>query len=591
MSSPVICPAILSLLQKVAAGSGSLQLAQKAHACTIILGLNRYPLICSSLISAYSHFGCPALSHIVFFQSPSRNIFLWNSLLAAFAKNGCYRHALAAFHYMRGVSDEPPDGYTLAIVAKALAELSDSKNGSAVHSLVKRIGLCSDTVLANTLMLFYFKCDHPEAARQVFEEIPLKTVASWNALIYEHGGKEWELVREMQSRGVKPNGITVSVLLPLCAGRDSAGIILGRQIHCYIVRHELRFDSELHVGCCLINLYCKSGNLIMGRRVFERELRRNVFTWTAMIAGYAECGEFNDALRLFGLMNRVDGIIPNEVTLVTALPAVGSLAAIRSGKQIHGFAFRRYLNAETSVSNALIVMYSKCGSLGTARCIFDDGSWQKDAVSWSSVVSCYGIHGLGGEALSLFKKMCGLGIKVDCVTGVGVLSACSRAGLVKEGVDIFTWLVKDHGIFPSAEMCSCVVDILGRDGRMEEALQFIDSLPSEPKSCIWGALFSAAVSHCNEEIQHLAGEFLLRKEPENPSHYVGLSNFHASFGRWDVVEEVRRRMMGKGLRKSPGLSWIDLNGEVYSFCASDKSHLCSRWYSVNRIGIAGLIEH
>ncbi|KAK8956456.1 putative pentatricopeptide repeat-containing protein [Platanthera guangdongensis] len=366
MPSPVICPSILSLLQKVAAGSGSLQLAQKVHARAIILGLNRYPLIRSTLISAYSHFGYPALSHFVF-----------------------------------------PDGYTLAIVAKGLAELSDSKNGSAVHCLVKRIGLCSDTVLANTLMLFYFKCDHPEAARQVFEEIPLKTVASWNALI-----------------------------------------ILGRQIHCYIVRHELRFDSELHVGCCLINLYCKSGNLIMGRRVFERELRRNVFTWTAMIAGYAECGEFNDALRLFGLMNRVDGIIPNEVTLVTALPAVGSLAAIRSGKQIHCFAFRRYLNAETSVSNALIVMYSKCGSLGTARCIFDDDSWQKDAVSWSSVVSCYGIHGLGGEALSLFKKMCGLGIKVDRVTGVGVLSACSRAGLVKEGVDIFTWLVKDHGIFP-----------------------------------------------------------------------------------------------------------------------------------------------
>nr|AQX44089.1 hypothetical protein [Dendrobium officinale] len=572
-------PSILRVLRKVAAGTGSLRLAKKSHARMVILGFHHHPFICSTLISAYSLFGLPTLSYLVFFDCSAPNIFLWNSLLASFSNNSCHCQVLTTFYHFRAVSSDSPDGYTLAIVAKALTELLDFRNGSAIHSLVKRLGLVSDTVLSNTIMFLYFKCGHPDDARHVFDEIPVRSVASWNSLISENvnldGCKEWELVREMQLEGLKPDGFTVSALLPLCARGDSTGLMFGRQIHGYIVRQELRLGSEFHVGSCLISFYCKCGDVTIGKRVFECELRRNVFTWTAMISGYVESGGFDDALRLFYSMNYVDGIIPSEVTIVTILPAIGSLAALDIGKQIHGFSFRHCLNAETSVNNALIDMYSKCGNLVSARNVFDDELWLKDAISWSSIISCYGIHGNGEEALFLFKRMCSLGIKLDHITGVAVLSACGRAGLVKEGMVIYSSMVKNYGVIPSDEMCSCMVDMLGRVGQLEQALDFINSMQFEPGSSIWGALSGAAASHHNNEIQHLASNFLIETEPENPSHYVSLSNFHASFGRWDVVAEVRERMMLKGLRKTPGISWIDVNGKVHSFYVADKSHLCS----------------
>ncbi|XP_020591963.1 putative pentatricopeptide repeat-containing protein At3g23330 isoform X2 [Phalaenopsis equestris] len=539
-------PAILRVLRKVAAGSGSLQLARKAHARATILGLHHHPLICSVLISAYSLFGLPSLSHFVFLHCSAPNIFLWNSLLASFSNNSCCLQVLTTFHNLRVDSGDSPDGYTLAIVAKALTELL---------------------------------CGRPGDARQLFDEIPVRDVASWNVLISElvnlDGGREWELVREMQFEGIKPDGFTISALLPLCTRGDSGAMILGRQIHGYIVRQGLRFGSELHVGSCLISFYCKGGNLTTGRRVFDHELKRNAFTWTAIIAGYVESRGFNDALRLFRSMNYVDKVVPNEVTVVTVLPAVGSLAALDKGKQIHGFSFRHCLNAETRVNNAFIDMYSKCGSLVAARKVFNDESWLKDAVSWSSIISCYGIHGRGRDALIWFQKMSRLGIKLDHITAVAVLSACSRTGLVEEGLEIYSSMVRNHGVVPSSEMCSCMVDMLGRAGRLEQALDLVSSLRFEPSSSIWGALFGAAASHNNHEIQHLVGKFLIQMEPENPSNYVSLSNFHACFGRWDLVAEVRGRMMMKGLRKTPGFSWIDINGKAHSFYVADKSHLCS----------------
>ncbi|PKA62948.1 Putative pentatricopeptide repeat-containing protein [Apostasia shenzhenica] len=571
--------AVLRLLRRETAGGGSLLLTKQAHARAIVFGLHHHPLISSRLVTAYSLFGLPALSRLAFCDSASRNVLLWNSLLAALSHNASPREVLATFHRMRVCSHEPPDGYTLALVAKASSEIGDARIGRGVHALVEILGFGSDTVLGNTLMAMYFKCLRPNDARQVFDEIPVRSVASWNALILEHvnaGGTEhWELVREMQSEGFELDGFTFSTLLPLCAEGYAATDDLGRQLHCYILRHNVGMGSKLHIGSSLIKMYCNGGRTAAGRSVFDHELQRNVFTWTAMIAGYVENGDFREAIRLCHSMHSVDGIMPNEVTLVTILPAVGSLARLDFGKQIHGFASRRCSNSQSSLNNALIDMYSKCGSLATARHVFDDESWHKDGISWSSMISCHGIHGEGNEALKLFEKMCSLGIKLNHVNILGVLSACSRAGLVKEGMQIYSSLVGSHGFIPSSEIFSCMVDMLGRAGKLEEALDFIDSMSFEPKPSVWSSLFRAAVTHCNRDVQHLASEFLIHSEPENPSHYVSLSNLHASCGRWDGVELVRKSMEVKGLRKAPGLSWIDVNGMAHSFYVADKSHLCT----------------
>lgn len=469
----------------------------------------------------------------------------------------------------------PPDGFTLSILAKAFAAVSELRTGSLIHSLIIRLGLDSDTVVLNSLMVLYFKNRCFFYARKVFDEMPVRSVASWNALISECvswgnalGNEEvWKLVKLMQIDGLKPDGFTVSVVLPHCGK-----YLRGREIHGFIVRSDLDSGPDFHVRSCLIGMYSRVGRVDIGRRVFDRMTAKNVVAWTSMIGGYVENGVFEEAILLFRKMLLNRGMVPNKVTLVSVLPAVGSIASLMEGKQIHGFSIRTFSTSETSFNNALIDMYSKCGSLESARRVFDDISWDKDPISWSSMISCYGIHGKGGEALDLLDEMCRYGIKLDHITSVGILSACVRSGLVNEGIKIYDSIVTNHGVCPTIEICSCVVNMLGRAGLLNQALDFIRSMPLAPGPGVWGALFDASVVHNNFEMQDLAFRFLVQLEPENASNFVSLSNLHASSGRWDSVAELRTRMKKKGIRKMPGCSWINVNDEVHSFYVADKSH-------------------
>ncbi|KAM0949437.1 putative tetratricopeptide-like helical domain superfamily [Dioscorea sansibarensis] len=564
-------------LSTILSVAGDLPLAQIAHAQALTNGLlYSHPLFVSKLITTYSRLGVPSLSRLVFDSSPLHLLSspsLWNSLLAACIHNFLFLHPFPLFRRM--CLHAPPDGFTLSILAKASASVSDLRTGSSIHSLIIRLGLDSDTVVLNSLMDFYFKNRCLFYARRVFDEMTVRSVASWNALISECVswgdalGKEevWKLVKLMQIDGLKPDGFTVSVVLPHCGGYP-----LGKEIHGFIVRNNLDLGSDFHVRSCLIGMYSRVGRVDIGRRIFDRMTAKNVVAWTSMIGGYVDNGVFEEAILLFRRMQLNGEMVPNKVTLVSVLPAVGSVASLMEGKQIHGFSIRTFSNSETSFNNALIDMYSKCGSLENARRVFDDISWHKDVISWSSMVSCYGIHGRGGEALDLLDEMCRYGIKLDHITSVGILSACVRSGLVSEGIKIYDSIVTNHGVCPTIEICSCVVNLLGRAGLLNQALDFIRLMPLAPGPSVWGALFDASVVHNNFKMQDLAFRFLVQLEPENASNFVSLSNLHASSGRWDSVAELRTRMKKKGIRKMPGCSWINVNDEVHSFCVADKSH-------------------
>lgn len=486
---------------------------------------------------------------------------------------------------MRG-EDEYPDNYTFATVLKVCSETGDLRTGKTAHCQVIRAGFGLDTVVMNSVSAMYCKCGNLKDGRRVFDEMSHRSAASWNVLIYEYamsGGfclsrDIWGLVKQMQIDGVKPDAFTVASLLPFC-GTQNGNWAFGREIHCYITRNELcsflNSGSDLHVGSCLIDMYSKSKNLVMARRVFDRMKSKNIVAWTAMIAGYAHNGVPEEGLMLFRTMQSRDRIPPNRVSIVSILPACSSLAGLMEGKQIHGFSVRTEMNNDASVSNGLIDMYCKCGSLKSARCIFDDDSFCNDAITWSSMIAGYGLHGKGEEAVLLFNKMLMIGIKPDAITYVGVLSACSRAGLVNEGIEIYKLLTEEFGVIPTMEICSCMVDMLGRAGQIDQALNFIKSMPMNPGPSVWGALVSASAIHGNREIQYLAHESLLHLEPEIPSNYVSISNIYAHSGRWDFVAEVRKQMKERGLRKMPGCSWISVNSKIHSFYVADKSHPCS----------------
>jgi pentatricopeptide repeat protein len=299
---------------------------------------------------------------------------------------------------------------------------------------------------------------------------------------------------------------------------------------------------------------------------------KNIYVWTAMINGCVQNGAPEDALILLREMQSKDRIRPNEVSLVSVLPACGLLAGLIGGKQVHAFSIKMELSGYISLCNALIDMYAKCGSLDYARRVFHNGSYFKDAITWGSIISAYGLHGKGEEAVTTYYEMLQQGIKPDMITVVGVLSACCKAGLVDEGIGIYNSLSTKYEMKPSVEICACVVDLLGRSGKLDQALEFIKEMPINPGPSVWGSLLTASVIHGNSMTRDLAYRCLLELEPENPSNYISLSNTYASYRRWDEVTEVRTMMKQRGLKKVPGISWITISGKTHSFIVADKAH-------------------
>ncbi|CAK7327338.1 unnamed protein product [Dovyalis caffra] len=560
----------------------SLKLTQQCHARIFSLGSTQNPFLATKLISAYAIFGVPTQSHLVFDSLQIKSVYLWNSLINGCVKNHAYSEAFGRFYQMccRGVL---LDDYTLATMSKVCSEIGDLNAGKLIHGKSLKIGCVLDVIVANSLMSMYSKCGEFGECLKLFDEMPDRNVGSWNAVIsgYADSGDhnfDTEMsgfVKDMQIEGLKPDVFTVSCLLTLCNG-DMGKRDHGRELHGFTVRNELGLGLEFHLGCCLMGMYSRSNKVDVGRRVFDRMKSRNVYAWTAMINGYVQNGALEEGLVLFHQMQERDGVEPNKVSLVSILPVCSAVAGLIGVKQIHGYAIRKEFNKDVSLCNALIDMYAKCGSLDRAKQVFEYGSFRRDLISWSSMISGYGLHGKGEEAVFVYNKMLQLGNKPDMMTIIGVLSACGRAGLVDEGLCIYKSAINEYRIEPTVEICACVVDMLGRSGQLGQALDFIKTMPMEPSPSVWGALVSASIIHGNSEMQDLAYRFLIQLEPENPSNYVLLSNLHASSRRWDVVSEVRTMMKERSLTKTPGCSWISINNATHFFYAADKLHPCSK---------------
>uniref|UniRef100_A0A452XZ72 Pentatricopeptide repeat-containing protein n=1 Tax=Aegilops tauschii subsp. strangulata TaxID=200361 RepID=A0A452XZ72_AEGTS len=433
------------------------------------------------------------------------------------------------------------------------------RRAASLHAFSLRLGhLHADPVLTNSILLLYLRSPHRTPASgtalRLFDEMPARTASTYNTLIsHAPAGTDLRsLARRMIADGLCPDRFTVSALLSACASERD-----GRELHCFAVKRRMCGDGDFHVSSGFVSMYCRVSRPGLARWVFDRMQQRNVVSWTAMVGGYAENGMFEDAVKAFRAMWVVDGILPNRVALISVLSAVEGLMGLAEGKQVHGFAVRMGLYGEVSLNNALVDMYAKGGALRHARRIFDDGTWHKDVISWGSMVLGYGLHGMGTEAVALFDQMHASGVKPDSIVGLGVLSACCRAGMVLKGLEIYNSLVKDHKVHPTVEMSACVVDLLGRSGLIDHALDFIKSMSIEPGPSVWGALLDASVIHSNKETQDLACRSLLRLEEESSSNLVSVSNLHASSGRWNIVEQVRAKIKHGTLKKTPGRSWVN----------------------------------
>ncbi|URD85602.1 PPR repeat [Musa troglodytarum] len=316
--------------------------------------------------------------------------------------------------------------------------------------------------------------------------------------------------------------------------------------------------------------YSHNGCVAEAAELFDRMPKRDAFSWTLMITCYTRNGELEEARRLFDRMMRKEGKDPDWSTFACALSGCANLAALQVGTQLHNLLLKSGHIIDIFAGNALITMYARCGRILTARQVFDE-MVSVDLVSWNSLIAGHALNGYAKAAISIFQEMKKNGVAPDEVTFIGLLSACSHAGMVDDGLELFYSMSRDYPITPVAEHYACVVDLLGRAGRLGEALKLVKGMPIKANAGIWGSLLGACRMHKNPEVANVAAEKLFEFEPHTTSNYVLLSNIHAEAGSWGEVERVRVLMKERGVWKQPARSWIEIKNEVRSFSSDDST--------------------
>ncbi|KAM7459480.1 hypothetical protein LguiA_036474 [Lonicera macranthoides] len=373
--------------------------------------------------------------------------------------------------------------------------------------------------------------------------------------------------KRMIGDNVLPNKFTYPFVLKACAGLGS--LRLGQQVHGSVVK--LGFDDDLHVQNTLVHMYfCCGGGVGFARKVFDEMPKLDSVSWSAMIGGYARLGMSTDAVELFRRM-QMYGVRPDEITMVSFLSACTDLGALELGKWVESYIEREKLQKSVELCNALIDMFAKCGDVNKALRLFRNMSG-RTVVSWTSVIVGMAMHGRGLEAASLYEEMKEAGVAPDDVTFIGLLTACSHAGLVEEGWRYFNSMKKDFAIVPKIEHYGCMVDLLSRQGLLKDALAFVKKMPIEPNPIIWRTLTTACRAHGELSLGESITKELIKNEPMHESNYVLLSNLYAKMFHWEKKTEIREVMGKKGMKKIPGSTMIELDNKIYEFVAGDKTH-------------------
>ncbi|KAM1062175.1 hypothetical protein EV1_026314 [Malus domestica] len=358
----------------------------------------------------------------------------------------------------------------------------------------------------------------------------------------------------MKYQSIRPDEYTYAPLLKSCS--NICDYRLGQCVHGLILRVGFEWFSSIRIG--VIELYVTCGRMGDAEKVFDALSQRDIIVWNLMVRGFcktAHSGRDSEVLELFrGMLDQ--SFEPDEATVVSVLPACAHLGAVDVGKWIHSYTDSKGLLQEVaSVGNSLINFYCKCGDLDAACSVFDQMP-RKNVVSWNTLISGYAFNGKGELGIGLFEEMISKGERPNDATFVGVLTCCAHAGLVEKGKDLFASMIETHQIEPKLEHYGCMVDVLGRSGRVREAHDLIKSMPTKPNAALWGALLGACSTHGEVELAELAAKELINLEPWNSGNYVLLSNIYAEEGRWDEVEKVRDLMRENCIIKAPGQSAI-----------------------------------
>ncbi|KAK3407943.1 hypothetical protein EUGRSUZ_J00275 [Eucalyptus grandis] len=421
---------------------------------------------------------------------------------------------------------------------RSCARTGSVMEASACHAHVVRLGLESDVLVSNMVVNAYSKCGVTSLARKVFEEMPHRNLVSWNTMISSHSrnGEEQEalyLFTRMQREGTRFGEFTVSSVLCACAAK--LAVLECKQLHAFATKSAV--DSNVFVATALLDVYAKCGLIGDASLVFEFMQERSDVTWSSMMAGYVQNDMCEEALSLF-CRAQVVGLKYDHYMVSSAISACAGLAALIEGKQFH----------------AVI-----CAE-------------EKSVALMNAMISGFAKHARSLEAMILYEKMQQMGIYPNEVTYVSMLSACSHTGLVENGRKYFDLMTRDHNVFPNVLHYSCMVDILGRAGLVDEAYDLIIRMPFDATPSIWGSLLASCRISGNLGIAEVAAKKLFELEPHNAGNHILLSNTYAVNKMWDGVSTARKLLKDSEVKKEKGKSWIEIKDKVHSFVVGDRIH-------------------
>ncbi|XP_059668701.1 pentatricopeptide repeat-containing protein At2g33760-like [Cornus florida] len=445
-----------------------------------------------------------------------------------------------------------------------------------VHAQVAVNDMLQDLIVANKLLYVYTRYKYLDDAYSLFCRMEERDSVSWSVMV---GGFAkigdymncFGTFRGYIRSGKQPDNYTLPFVIRAC--RDTTDLQMGRLIHQIVYKFGLHLDR--FVSAALVDMYARCRVIEDARQLFDKMQKRDLVSWTVMIGACAECGNASESFVIFDRM-RQEGVALDKVAMVTVVNACAKLGTMHNARLVHDYIWRNKFSLDVILGTAMIDMYAKCGSVDSAREIFDRMK-ERNVISWSAMIAAYGYHGQGREALDLFPMMLRSGVLPNRITFVSLLNACSHAGLVKEGLQFFNSMWEDYSVSPNVKHYTCMVDLLGRAGRLDEALDLIEDMKTVEKDAgLWGALLGACRIHCHIELAEKAAKCLVELQPRNAGHYVLLSNIYAKAGRWEDVAKTRELMIHRKLKKIPGWTWIEVDNMIHRFSVGDSTHPRSR---------------
>jgi pentatricopeptide repeat protein len=554
------------------ADAGELGLGEQVHSLAVRAGLAGDAWVGSCLIELYARCGALSAAKDVFDRMESPGVVGYTSIISALCRNSELAQAVEALCRMTGQGLQPNEHTTTSILAACPpAGLGEQIHG---YTLKTTTGLQQNVYASTALIDFYSRNGDTDAAKAMFENLEGKSIVSWCSMmqLYIRNGRLEDALRvfcRLISEGVeRPNEFAFSIALGACRSTGP-----GRQLHCSAIKHNL--TAGIRVSNALLSMYGRSGAVEELEAVLDKLENPDVVSWTAAISANFQNGFSEKAVELLSRMHS-EGFAPTEYAFSSGLSSCADLALLDQGRQLHCLALKLGCCCDDSgvrAGNALVNMYSKCGEMGSARLAFD-AMRLRDVASWNSLIHGLAQHGDAESALEAFGEMRSRGYEPDESTFLAVLAGCSHAGLVEEGEAVFGLMAAGrYGTTPTPSHYACMVDMLGRRGRFDEALRVVGDMPHEPDALVWKTLLASCRLHGNLDVGKVAaGRLMELSEGGDSAGYVLMSSIHAMRGEWRDAGRVRRRMDEVGVRKGAGWSWVQVRNEVHGFTAGDASH-------------------